>query len=393
MVNLNIGVIGLGARLRVMLRYLRDANPDTLVTALADPDSDAATWLESVQGVRPRILDIETLVNSSRIDGVMIGTRDYQHAEQAVAVLRTGLPLFLEKPVVIDWDQWSMLDTSYAISSSPTVISFPLRRSAMITQVKELVGAGRIGEIQHLQAINNVPAYGIGAYYHGWMREEALTGGLWMQKATHDLDYLTYLIGEEPARVSADESKTKFVGSRPAGLRCVECDERLNCPEGPETWVAGGGKPTARFETWRCVFASDTGNHDSASAIIKYKSLVHASYTQNFYSRRQAATRGAIVTGTTGSIRFDWFRGVVTLTPHYDDAEERYTINGDEDGHFGGDLELARDFIAACRGDERPGSADLRDGLTSAAIALAARDSCATGARSRVPSPKSGGRT
>ena len=63
------------------------------------------------------------------------------------------------------------------------MVSFPLRVSALCTTAREIIDSGVIGTVENVQAINNVPFYS-GGYYHGWMRDDEETGGLWLQKAT-----------------------------------------------------------------------------------------------------------------------------------------------------------------------------------------------------------------
>ena len=58
-------------------------------------------------------------------DALLIGTQCHLHAPLAVAVARSGLPLFLEKPVGISWEQLAALDEAYADRQTPVVVSFP----------------------------------------------------------------------------------------------------------------------------------------------------------------------------------------------------------------------------------------------------------------------------
>ena len=84
-----------------------------------------------------------------------------------------------------------------------------------------------------------MPFYGSG-YYHGWMRDESQTGGLWLQKTTHDFDYINSLVRQRPVRITAMESKTVFRGDMPAGLHCVDCPRQEECPESPKGLSARG---------------------------------------------------------------------------------------------------------------------------------------------------------
>jgi predicted dehydrogenase len=55
----------------------------------------------------------------------------------------------------------------------------------------------------------------------------------------------------------------------------------------------------------------------------------------------------------------------------------------EDDGHAGGDLILAESFLDLVKGHARP-NATLRDGLLSAAMCLAARESARTKTFQRV---------
>ncbi|MFI6390892.1 Gfo/Idh/MocA family protein [Nonomuraea sp. NPDC050547] len=364
-----LGVIGYGRRIKAVLSAVGRVDPGARVVAIADPAAGAPEGAD-------RYDDAATMLDSADLDGVLIGTRCDLHTPMALRVLATGLPLFLEKPVAIDRAQYDTLAAAAEGATSPVVVSFPLRLSSLARTVRGLLDEGVIGQVAHVQAVNNVPAYAVASYFHGWMRDTALTGGLWLQKATHDFDYLTYLIGRRPLEVVAMESRTVFGGTMPAGLRCSDCDLRHTCPEGP-----GGREATA---DWRCVYGEDVGNHDSGSALVRYESGLHVSYSQNFYSRGRAAARGATLIGHKGTISFDWYTGRVTLIDHMSGTVTEHggrAETGDE--HFGGDLELAREFVAACHGapDSR---SPLSAGLLSARLCLAAARSCRTGRMTTV---------
>ena len=373
-----LGVIGYGRRMRHMLDVIGRFNAGTEVVAIVDPAA------EQLRREVPSELagvsfydDADRLLDEADLDGVLIGTRCSSHTPLAMMVLERNLPLFLEKPVAISWEQLAALEEAAARSSSPVVVSFPLRVSAVCQAAREVIASGVIGTVEHVQAVNNVPFYAF-TYYHGWMRDEAETGGLWLQKATHDLDYLTYLIDQPPVQVCAMESKTVFTGDMPAGLHCVDCWRQEECPESPyNLFYLQGQTESVQPNDWQCSFAVDTGNHDAASAIIRYQSGLHAVYTQNFYSRRGAARRGATLIGYRGTVAFDWYRDELTVHHHQSDRVERHQFEPGVAGHHGGDQELARDFLDVLAG-KRTSRTPLAAGILSARLCLAARDSCQT---------------
>lgn len=135
----------------------------------------------------------------------MIGTRCVLHTEMAIKVTKYNIPLFLEKPVAINFEQLKKLDASFKNFTSPTVISFPLRLSPLVQSTKEIINSGKIGTVEAFVAYNDVP-YGI-CYYMSWYRNYNEVGGLWLQKATHDFDYLYSILNVKPKFISAMKSQ------------------------------------------------------------------------------------------------------------------------------------------------------------------------------------------
>jgi len=373
-----------------MLATINRFATDATLVAVVDPAEETlrARFPEKLAGVT-FYPDVDAMLESASLDGVLIGTNCLYHTPYAIKVLATGLPLFLEKPVAIDEEQLAALHAASVTTTSKTVVSFPLRVSRLCTTAKEIVDSGVLGTVENIQMANNVPFYGSN-YYHGWMRNEALTGGLWLQKATHDLDYLDYLVdGKAPSRIVAVESKTVFTGDMPAGLYCIDCELKTTCPESQYNLFYMQGILADLHDAadywsgrWQCAFAVDTGNHDAATAIVQYPSGAHATYTQMFYARRGAAKRGAILSGYKGTLSFDWYTEEIVVHHHHTGRVERVSVSTGAHGHSGGDHELAHDFLAILHGTGES-RATLREGLRSAQLCLMAKRSCQTGAFQR----------
>lgn len=363
-----IYVIGSGNRLTPIVQKVA-ALRDFEVAAVCDPD---------VEGVKARyadypdvkfFTDAREMLDSGKPDCIMIGTRCSLHARYALLAAEYDVPVFLEKPVCTTKEDLDRLKGIMRISDK-TVVSFPLRNTVIVNCVRDVINSGKIGKIAHVQAYNNVP-YARG-YYHGWYRDESETGGLWLQKATHDFDYINSVLGQKPVRICAMESKQVFKGDMPAGLRCPDCEKRYDCPESDINVETYGDRYAVQDA---CCFAVDTGNHDSATAIIMYENGVHAVYSQNFIARKGAAKRGARFIGYYGTVEFDFNTGVVKVYYHNENRTETHEFEVTR-GHMGGDKVLVRDFSNVVRG-KAPSHAPLYDGILSAAMCLAAKDSCA----------------
>lgn len=368
---MKIGVVGYGFRIKSVIGVMMKQEPACKIAAITDVRNDEIREElrnEGIEGVRFYSTP-EDMLASETLDGVLIGTRCSLHTTLALKVLPTGLPLYLEKPVSTTIEDLYRLKQGYEASKSQVVVSFPLRLTTIVQFVKEIIESGKIGTVEHAQALNNVP-YG-GVYFQNWYRDERETGGLFLQKATHDFDYINHILQMKPVSVCAMTSKQIFKGTKPAGLACKACDENKTCPESmafvPESQKVGD----------YCSFAEDTGNEDSGSALVRYESGMHLSYSQNFFARRGAAVRSARFLGYKGTVEFDFYTGVVKVYMHHTPRVETYEFAAGE-GHFGGDEALASNFLDIMQG-KAVSLSTLDDGLLSAFMCLQARESAATG--------------
>ncbi|MFC5651760.1 Gfo/Idh/MocA family protein [Paenibacillus solisilvae] len=361
---MKLGVIGYGSRIRHMINEIIKLDPSCHVAGIIDPREDVQ--FSGGQPI-PVFSSINEMVEAIHPDGLLIGTRCSLHTSYALEAIPTGIPLYLEKPVSTTMEDWDRLRLCNERYTPEVVVSHPLRLTSIVQLAKQIVDSGQIGTIEHVQAINNVP-YG-GVYYHSWYRDEAETGGLFLQKATHDFDYLNFVINQQPISISAMSSKQVFKGDKPAGLTCLACEENRTCAES----TVG----TPMQEDWRyCCFAKDTGNEDSGSALIRYENGMHASYSQNFFARRGAAARGARFLGYKGTVDFDFTTGLLRVHNHHTPRVDSYQFEGD-DSHFGGDAKLAANFLSIMRGQSESVST-LTDGLLSAFMCLKAKQSAET---------------
>ena len=383
--ELRLGVIGYGRRIHGLIGGpFREVEPDVRLVGVVDPNEQGARARIGELGARTAeevrfYDDVPALLHGARPDAIAIGTRCNLHTPYAVQLAQAGLPLFLEKPVSISLEQAVALEDAFENAASPVVVSFPLRVSPLCELARCYVADGAVGDAVHVAAVNYVP-YGT-VYWEQPYRDYDITGGLFLQKATHDLDYLMYLLGQPITRVAAMATRGRvFGGAKPAGLWCSRCDETATCPESPQNRRrnGSGGDPGDHA----CVFSVDAGrgarsNEDCSSALLEFANGSHGVYSQVFFARRDAASRGATVSGYQGTVRFDWFTGELQRIRHHAPFSATERAAGGA-AHFGGDLELARNFVAVVRGGAASRT-PIETGIQSAYACLAARESAVSG--------------
>ena len=352
---MKLGIIGLGHRMNSMLNKFRKVDPELEVVGLVDanPDQARERLTEGERSTASFYQSVEDLVRSTKPDALAIGTRCDSHAPLAIEAAHFGLPIYLEKPIATSMAQARQLEAAFAKSQSPVLVSFPLRASTLCQRAKQILDQGAVGQVEHLLAVNYV-AYGT-VYFDSWYRDHSVTQGLFLQKATHDFDYLAFLAGAPITRVAAMSSVGRvFRDTRTKG-------------EHPD--------PFALY--YDEIGTPETGmNEDSSSALLEFGNGARGVYTQVFYGKR-SPKRGAAISGSQGLVEFDWYENSVKTTHHRAPFNDVSTVDG-ADEHFGGDSVLATNFVAMVK-DRAPSSAPLAMGLASVYACLAAKESAETG--------------
>ncbi len=214
---IRLAVIGLGARAAGLVGEMRRIEPEVKLAAVVDVDREAVARrckkLEIDADEVKQLDSVKSLIeDADQYDALLIGTRCDTHAPLAVEVAQTGLPLLLEKPVAVTVEQLNALHAAYKDSPMKVVVSFPLRYTPLFLSAWNIVRSGRLGTINQIQAVNNVP-YG-GVYYASFYREQEISHGLWLQKATHDFDYITLLADSKPECVAATSTRKVYGGDK-----------------------------------------------------------------------------------------------------------------------------------------------------------------------------------
>src|SRR4029077_20738513 len=138
------------------------------------------------------------------VQAVVIVTRDQQHAPQALAALRAGKHVFVEKPMALTEDECTALYRAVQESGKQLSVGFNRRYAPSYIRLKEQISKRTAPAV--LSCRVNSP--GISGSY--WMADPA-TGGAILGEACHFVDLLYWLLDSEPTEV--------FAASLPAAIK------------------------------------------------------------------------------------------------------------------------------------------------------------------------------
>lgn len=373
--KINFGIIGMGNRGSYIGKYVFPNNSHINLAAVCDgKDSTLEEWKE--KKVRT-YKHYEELLSDEEIDAVFITTPDGTHAEIAIRALKAGKHVICEKPLEITEEKILSIVKAAKEHNKIFMLGFVLRYAPLFIKIKELIASGIVGTLIMCEARDNIN-YGGFSYFHDWHRERRHSESLLLQKATHSLDILNWMIDSYPKKVAGFGSLDVF-GEKGAmkifghpvdkALKCSECSKQKECEENIEN-VYRLGK-AARREQWpdACLYASEIDVQDNQSLIIKYDNGVKANYNLCLFTPEYK--REFIFIGDKGKLVAD--DKSKTITVAFRNTKDVISYEVPNEGvHGGGDERLMEDFINCYYHNKKP-IASLKDGAISALLALAAQ--------------------
>jgi predicted dehydrogenase/threonine dehydrogenase-like Zn-dependent dehydrogenase len=140
--------------------------------------------------------DYQDVLSDPRVQVVVIVTRNVHHAPQALAALRAGKDVFVEKPLALTLEECRSLWRAVEETGRQLTVGFNRRFAPFYLQLKRELAQRRGPAVLNCRV--NSP--GISGDY--WMSDPA-EGGAILGEACHFVDLMYWLVGSEPISVSA----------------------------------------------------------------------------------------------------------------------------------------------------------------------------------------------
>ena len=397
-----VAVVGLGPRGFYTYAQYQKIHPERMkVVAIADIDEAKLRLAAEDLHVPPEgcFKSAEELLSKEKLaDVLIVATQDQQHIAHAMAGLRRGYDLILEKPIATTPEDCLAIRDEAKRLHRKVAVCYVLRYTTFYRTIKSIIRSGKIGEVVNVDAVENV-----GYWHHAhsfvrgnWSNFER-SSPMILQKSCHDLDILNYLIGAHCGSLASFGSLSYFnAAHRPEGaadycLDCPYCDSCVYSAKkiylSPETqtqrpWVRCVVAPTGDIEEvkkalkrgtyGRCVFACDNDVVDHQTVSIRYENGVTVSFTMSAFSAE--VFRSIRVMGTKGEIEGDQRSNIIRCTP-FGGETEIYDINKlatDLSGHGGGDNQLLTDFFDETREGHKEAISGIYSAIESHMMAFAA---------------------
>lgn len=310
------------------------------VVGVTDRDAERGRRWAAAHDV-PWVPDAAALL-ADRVDGAVVCSETAHHRADVEAAAAAGVAVLCEKPLATREADAEALVVACVDAGVLLATAFPMRLSAPLRAVADLLAAGDLGTVWAAQGVNTGE---LPMRHRSWFVDPVLAGGgALMDHVVHLADLLRWLLGRDPVEVYAATNRILHgttVAVETGGLLMLTWDDgtfaSIDC-----SWSKPDGYPT-----W-----------------------------------------GGLSLELVGE------QGVVAV----DAFSQHLVVHGGPEGPLGwpawgsdANRAMTDDFLAAIR-DGAPPAADGADGLAATRVALAAARSAAAGQPvSLAPAPGGGG--
>jgi len=189
--TLRVAVIGAG-RMGAFHVETWEQTPRARLLALADPDEDVA---RARIGRRPIEWDADwrSTLERADVDAVTVATPTELHAEITLAALEAGKHVLVEKPISSNTDEALRMADAARDAGRKLMVGHVERFNPAVGKVAELLGEGRVGRVFRAEAVRVGP-----------LPARRPDSGVAIDLATHDLDIMEHVLGQEITRVYAE---------------------------------------------------------------------------------------------------------------------------------------------------------------------------------------------
>ena len=191
-VLIRVGVIGYGTIGQIHSKALASM-PGCALTVVADLDADRKAQAQRDFGVAV-VHDLEEMLQRFDVDLVDICVPTYLHEQLITVAIQANKHIFCEEPLARSLKEGQRLLDLSANYQQKIGIGHVVRFTPAYLGMRESVMSGEIGDVGVVRSFRGGAQFPTG--WQDWFSDYELSGGVILDLAIHDLDFLRWLFGD-----------------------------------------------------------------------------------------------------------------------------------------------------------------------------------------------------
>ncbi|HLW09362.1 MAG TPA: Gfo/Idh/MocA family oxidoreductase [Fermentimonas sp.] len=194
---INWGFIGCGSVAEVKSGPAFNKIEGSKVVAVMRRSGEKARDYAQRHGINKWYDNAHSIINDTDVNALYIATPPGSHAEYAIAAMKAGKPVYIEKPMAASYDECLEINRVSEETGIPCFVAYYRRTLPYFLKVKELIDS--IGKVLTIQVSFAIPPYDTDYDKENlpWRVKKEIAGaGYFYDLASHQLDLLDFLFGE-----------------------------------------------------------------------------------------------------------------------------------------------------------------------------------------------------
>jgi myo-inositol 2-dehydrogenase/D-chiro-inositol 1-dehydrogenase len=199
MQDINVGLIGCGRIASLVYLNILKKLPGLRLAAIAESDAVNREKAGRSAPHAAQFSDYHDLLREADLTAVIICLPNHIHSEAAIASFENGKHVYLEKPIAINLTQSGEVIRAWNESDRAGMMGFNLRFNPLYTSLKGHIEAGAVGDVICVRTVFTSS----GRSLPEWKKSRSTGGGALLDLASHHVDLMRYLLGNEVTQISA----------------------------------------------------------------------------------------------------------------------------------------------------------------------------------------------
>jgi predicted dehydrogenase len=196
--EINWGIIGCGDVTEVKSGPAFNKVPYSRLVAVMRRDAKKAKDYADRHKVSRWYSDAQQLIDDPEVNAVYVATPPLQHEEYAIAALKAGKPVYVEKPMAVHAASAKKIVQASKETGGKVSVAHYRREQPLFKKINELINTNAVGDVRivNLRLLQPHQSKMITQTPDNWRINPAVSGGgLFHDLAPHQLDLMIHFFG------------------------------------------------------------------------------------------------------------------------------------------------------------------------------------------------------
>lgn len=204
----NVGIIGYGWVATAHINAINACSNAQVTAVFSSRQLDDSDLSKKWDSPIKTYTDLNAMLADKSIHIVSICSYPNQHKDHALASVKAGKHLIIEKPLALSWEDCGIIEAAVNAAGVKTCVCFECRFSSQFISIKAILDQGLLGDLH----------YGEIDYYHGigpwygqfrWNTRKDAGGSSLLTAGCHALDALLLCMGTDVEEVTSYDTKSR----------------------------------------------------------------------------------------------------------------------------------------------------------------------------------------